>query len=491
MRYKKNINLILAIIIVISLLTCTTEKPYSNHDEFIDTSHNRVKTHLIIPYKRIGTIKQRNVNETESTNWTIGCEVLDRDFTNYDSYKEYLPDLGIKKIRLQGGWAKTEKVKGVYDWVWLDHIINDALSRGLKPWLATSYGNPIYEGGGGVDLGGGFPVSEEALAAWDRWVEAMVTRYKDKVFEWEMWNEPNSQGAEAIAENNIRTAEIIKRIQPQSEIAGLAMAGSSPKLLDEYLQILKDKGKLDLFKWVVYHGYIMNPDAIYGRVNELKEIVSKYSSTILVRQGENGAPSGYCPGFALREYDWTEISQAKWDTRRMIGDLSRDVETSVFCIIDMYYNKWGKNDGTLNIKGLIQSDKTLRAVRPKIAFYSVQNVVSVFDNQLERILDFKYDVKSHKSLSVFGYKNSKSDKSLVVMWFDGEIPDNHFDTENVVITINNAKFNNPVWVDIFSGRIYQIPGSNWSKSGDRYTFTNIPVYDSPVLITDKSNISFQ
>ena len=57
---------------------------------FIDTSSDRVKTYLDIPLKRVGTIKPKNVKEIESSNWTIGCEVLDRDFANYDSYKEYL-----------------------------------------------------------------------------------------------------------------------------------------------------------------------------------------------------------------------------------------------------------------------------------------------------------------------------------------------------------------------------------------------------------------
>ena len=491
MRPIRLIKIILASLTAIIVSACCEKKQWDTSNEFLDTSHDRVQVYYDIPFKRTGTIKPRDVSEIEASNWTIGCEVIDRDFTSYDSYKEYLPKLGIKKIRLQGGWAKTEKEKGVYDWAWLDHIIDDAISRGLKPWLATSYGNPIYEGGGGTDLGGGFPVSEEALAAWDKWVEAMVTRYKTKVTEWEMWNEPNRHGAEAIAENNIRTAEIIKRVQPHSEIAGLVMAGTSPTLMDDYLKILSDRGKLGLFKWVVYHGYIMNPDAVYDRVNELKKIISKYSSDLLLRQGENGAPSGYCPGFALREYEWTEISQAKWDTRRMLGDLGRDIETSVFCIIDMYYQNWGKDDGTLNIKGLIQSDKILRAVRPKTAFYSIQNVASVFDNQLERIPDFKYDINTNKSISIFGYKNVKTGLNLVTLWFDGEIPNNYFDTESVDITIKNGNFKNPVWVDIFSGRIYEIPKTDWNNSGNSYSFTGIPVYDSPVLISDKSNIKFQ
>lgn len=458
--------------------------------QFLDTSSDRVRTYLDVPFKRIGTIKPRHVSEIEASNWTVGCEVLDRDYTNYDSYKEYLPDLGIKKIRLQAGWAKTEKQKGVYDFAWLDHIINDAISRDLKPWLQTGYGNPIYEGGGGIDLGGGFPVSEEAYAAWDRWVTALVTRYKDKVTEWEMWNEPDRHGAEAIAENNIRTAEIIKKIQPHAEIGGLSMAsGSNTKLLDAYLKIHADQGKLGLYKWIVYHGYSMNPDERYATVVQLKDVLSKYSSTLLLRQGENGAPSGYCQAFALRNYNWTEISQAKWNTRRMLGDLGRDIESSVFCIIDMYYRRGGQN--TLNIKGLIQSDSTLRAIRPKVAFYSVQNVASVFDNKIQRIPDFKYTVNTSEPISVFGYKNVNTQLQLVTLWFDGAVPTNHFDTQELDITIENGSLKKPVLVDIFSGRIYEIPKSNWSKSGSTYTFKDIPIYDSPVLISDRSNIKFQ
>src|SRR5690554_3938700 len=97
-------------------------------------------------YRIIGKVQPRNATEIESSNWIIGCETLDRDFADYDQYKEFLNPLGIKRLRIQTGWAKTEKVKGEYDWVWLDHIVNDATERGLQPWLQFSYGNTIYEG---------------------------------------------------------------------------------------------------------------------------------------------------------------------------------------------------------------------------------------------------------------------------------------------------------------------------------------------------------
>lgn len=114
---------------------------------FVVFSGNGQETDVAFP--KIGKIKPRNADEIESSNWIIGCETLDRDYANYDAYKEFLVPLGIKRLRIQTGWAKTEKEKGVYDWKWLDHIVNDAVGRGLEPWLQLSYGNTIYESGGG------------------------------------------------------------------------------------------------------------------------------------------------------------------------------------------------------------------------------------------------------------------------------------------------------------------------------------------------------
>ena len=143
----------------------------------------------------------------------------------------------------------------------------------------------------------------------------------------------------------------------------------------------------------------------------------------------------------------------------------------------------GDPTGTLNIKGLIQSDHTLRAIRPKVAFYSIQNVASVFDHQLERIKDFRYSTNSTELLSVFGYRNKASQLQMVNFWLNSGTPNNHFDTKTIEITVENGNFKKPVWVDLYSGRIYEIPKSNWNKNGSTYKF-NVPVYDSPVLIAD-------
>lgn len=453
----------------------------------LDSSPDRAKTDLNPGLKQIGVIRPRSVNEIRGSNWTLGCETLCRDYADYQEYKQYLVPLGIKTIRLQGGWAKTEKEKGTLDFTWLDTIIDDAIGRGLSIWLETSYGNPIYPGGGGKDLANGFPTSDEGLAAWDRWVEAMATRYKGKVRDWAMWNEPdiNKQHKPAdIVRFNIRTAETIKRVIPDARIAGLILASSSPKLLDQCLKLLAEQGKIDLFHWYSYHGYEFNPDRSYDNVEKLKATLTSYSTKARMRQGENGCPSETATRFALSHHPWTEFSQAKWDLRRMLGDLGHDVESSVFTICD--FNHTGRE---MNRKGLLRATEDKKVEKIKLAYYAVQNTVAVFDDTLERVKEPVATVMFDKGTSCFVYRSRNTRQNLLVMWDDSDTPNDSFATRPAQVIVKGLPFNDPVWVDLISGRIYEIPRDRIVNAGGFMIFKNLPLYDSPVLVVEKNLVA--
>ncbi len=478
----------------------------------LDTSPDRVRTDFAISYKRIGTLVPRNARDIQSSNWIIGCETLDRDLTDYEQYKEYLAPLGIKRLRMQAGWAKTEKVKGQYDFAWLDKIINDAHQRGLQPWLETSYGNPIYPGGGGINLSAGIPTSPEALQAWDKWITALVTRYKDKVTDWEVWNEPNFGDNETnkprdVAELNIRTAEIIKRLQPEAKISGLSMGHIDLNYADTFFKTIYEKGKMYLFDNMTYHDYVYNPDANYGRVADLRQVLDKYAPNVKLRQGENGCPSFSGGGRgALGNYDWSELSQAKWNTRRMLGDLGHDIESSILGIIDMSYGVTSGPITRLNVKGIIESDSTKRAIRPKMAYYAMQNVTSVFDHQLMRIKNLhdthnlnapvkadevKYNKGTDRSLAVYGYEAKNSGKQLFTIWVDEYIPTNTNKVRNINFSVLNGKLEKPVYVDILTGGVFEIPENQIVRQGNLITFRGLPVYDAPILIADLSILTIK
>jgi hypothetical protein len=474
------------------------------HAQIIETSKDRVVTSLDVALPYLGTVKARSTSEITSSNWLLGCETLDRDFADYDQYKEFIAPLGIARLRMQAGWSKTETVRGQYDFDWLDRIVDDATGRGFKPWLQTSYGNALYPGGGGANLGAGLPVSAEALAAYDRWVTALVTRYKDTVEDWEIWNEPNFgdntiNTPEMTADFNIRTAEIIKRIQPHARISGLALGHYDGRFAERFFAHVAGKGKMDLFDTMTYHDYVYNPDANRREVMLLRAALEKHTSRVRLRQGENGAPSAGGPGRgALWDYPWTELTQAKWNTRRMLGDLGQDIESSVFSLVEMHYTHGPIN--RLNVKGLLKSDPSKRVIRPKIAYYAVQNVTSVFDDSLERIATLEhthnlargpddahlYTHTTDRALAVFGYRHRTTGKQVYTIWQRDNIPvdANVLSLQNIAIT--NGDFDQPVWVDIITGGVYEIPARQWSRNGRTYAFTGIPVYDAPILIADRS-----
>ncbi|MBW3631080.1 MAG: beta-galactosidase, partial [Gemmatimonadetes bacterium] len=203
---------------------------------------------LGIPFPLIGKLQPRHARDIPASNWSIGGETLDRDYAVYENYKQYLGPLGAKQIRLQGGWAKTEKQKGVYDFEWLDRIITDAASQGVHPWIQLSYGNPLYPGGGSANLHGGLPSSQEALQAWDRWVLAMVERYHQQPgVVWEIWNEPDIDfwlgTAEQYATLWDAAKTAIKEVQPQALVmnGGFSEVKRRPDFIPTWQKTSKQK----------------------------------------------------------------------------------------------------------------------------------------------------------------------------------------------------------------------------------------------------------
>jgi hypothetical protein len=459
-----------------------------------NVSAQEIRPTMGIALPVLGKIAPRFAKEITSKWWSIGGETLDRDFASYKDYKRYLGPLGAKGIRLQTGWAKCEKKPGVYDWAWLDTIIDDAVSQGLRPWLELSYGNKIYPGGGDTGLGGGFPSSAEALTAWDNWVRALVARYKNRVTEWEVWNEPdlNSAGtapASAYVDLYLRTASIIRELQPQSRVWALALAHKT-EYADEFLAGMKAKGKLDLIDAITFHGYPRNPDDT-TLVDRLRAVTAKHGRTIELRQGETGAPSRYQENFALAKIQWSETTQAKWDLRRLLAHRAKDVPMNLFTISDMHYTQpngsQADSDGVLrmNYKGLLGTnpDKTISHV--KAVYPAAQSVFTIFDDAVKRIDRYASTTTATRSVALSGYQNAKG-AQIVALWFNDAMPVDDNTTASADVTLAAGKFNEPVLIDVRTSTVYSLPKSAWTVTDGGVKFHRVPLYDSPLLIAEKS-----
>ena len=452
----------------------------------------------------LGQIRLRHARDIKSSNWAVGAETMGREYTLYANWKKYLGPLGVKRARIQSGWAKTEQEKGKYDWAWLDAIIPDMVEQGVRPWVCLCYGNPIYPGGGGTGLGGGFPSTPESKRAWEAFVDAFVQRYQDQVVEWEVWNEPKG-GVKQVpdyADLVVRTSEVIRKRQPAAHIMVAAGGSFDIPYVDKLLGLLKEQGKLHLVNEVVYHPYSYNPDSSYVRVAELRKVVKSYSDKITLRQDENGAPSQRGSFGALAKYDWTEEYQAKWALRRLMGDLGRDIPSSYFSICDMVYLVTAKGRDSdlrqsaeevrkkINFKGLLAANPDKTIDHAKVAYRAVQHITAVFDDTIKRIdgYDCKVSGGAEKSTySAFGYRASCGGQ-IVTLWRDSDKPGERPEKELVTVTIADGQFRQPVWVDMLSGEVYKILDSAWSSRDGQVTFQKLPVYDHVVLIAEQATI---
>ena len=472
----------------------------------IDVSADRVWTPLSVPFRCVGTVVPRHASEIRDSNWTLGCETIERGYADFWQYADYLAPLGIKTIRIQAGWARCEPEPGKFDFGWLDDVIDFACRQGLNVLLETSYGNPVYPGAGGWDLGAGFPTSKEGLEAWDRWVETLATRYRGKVRDWAMWNEPDirnptlpghagAKTPQEIAVFNVRTAKIIRRVIPDARLAGLSLASIRDTFFEDCLKAMGEDVKM--FDWFIYHGYTAAPESAYASVEKLKAVLKKYHPAAKMRQGENGCPSELATRFALSGPAWSEYSQAKWDMRRMLGDLGHDVESSVFTICD--FNHTGRE---INRKGLLRATAKKKVIAIKRAYYAVQNVASIFDADLKRVAEPAI-TNVDLTVTFYEYRNAKG-VPLYVFWKNGETvvrndgtykryleveyrrPGDSFETRPTVFAAKEAPMKEPVWVDLLTGRIYAYPKGDMREVDGETFYLDVPVYDSPCLLTERA-----
>ena len=264
----------------------------------------------------------------------VGMECLDRNLWDHAPAMAGLKELGIKRVRLQTGWARTEKEKGRYDFEWLDKVVSDLESIGVTPWMSLSYGNPLYAAPeeGEQDYTGQkmFPMRSEAgKAAWKAYVTAIVKRYGRRVCAWEIWNEPDvkfflkvpegSSWAKEYAEFVRFTSGIVKSVQPDAVVAACTACGPGANGTVE----LFSQGIADSVDVYSFHAYTAIPEQMTPAVGKaFYSAVRRRAPNIRFWRGEAGISSVKSGFGALSELPLSEEMQARWMSRHLVRDMA-------------------------------------------------------------------------------------------------------------------------------------------------------------------------
>ena len=434
------------------------------------------------PLKQIGTVAVAKPDGSGRSLWSVGCETVDRDFTVFSEYKDWVGGVGVGYARMQSGWAKTEKVRGEYDFAWLDEMVDGVLAQGVCPWISLGYANPIYADGE-IDLNASIFEDEDTMQGWLNYVREVATRYKGKVTMYEIWNEPNGgkdpRKAEKYAKLFIRTAELIRETDPDVKIAGLALAGTHTRFTTRVMDDIKAAGKLHLMDCATFHPYEKDPDVTVDSIKVLSNLIHSYSEDIVMLQGENGCPSCLQYAFALSKYEWTEYSQAKWYLRRMATDFTLGIPSNIFTMADVKYKH------TVNYKGLLHTNLNGEVIWVRPAYHAVGHMASILTPDMSADPDQKVEMRSDKPITAVGIV--KEDKKVgVMLWQSGAIPGDALNQEVQKVTLSNIELEDPVWIEPLTGRVCELDGFS-SKKGD-LTINSLPVWDSPVFIIERSEI---
>jgi len=451
----------------------------------------------------------------------IGFEKLDRDVFDLEKAYEKVSEIGVKKIRLQSGWMKTERQEGVYDFSWLDAIVDKLLSLHMEPWLNLSYGNPLYTDVARVTFGavGCPPIgTQREMQAWLNYVKAAVTHFKGRIRLYEIWNEPDLGyswkhfDGENLAERDTRrnaleygefareTALVIKAADENAEVAAFAMSRIANL---EYVNNALSTGLADVIDYVSFHVYSSTDNKRARMIQSLLSIVRQWNPRIRVFQGESGVQSRSDGHGAMKRFSWTPEKQTKMLLRTMLCDLHADIAfTSYFSTMDMIEALNGRVGDKASYMdygyfGVISAEfdedgRATGAYTKKPSYYALSTLASLLQGD-SCAADIPYAVETLPSIRVNG--SDFDDSTLQIYPFrlhDGRTMLAYWNGTDILTTtyegtcslcVYGQKNENILLCDLRDGKLYQLPEGMLEDLGNGgVRLRNIPLLDAPLAI---------
>lgn len=454
----------------------------------------------------IGKIVPKSAAEVKTSRLGIGFEKLDRDVFDPENAYDPVGKIGVKWARIQSGWQRTEKQKGVYDFAWIDSIVDNLIARGMQPWVCLCYGNGLYDELARQVFGAvGVPpiYTEEQRSAWDAYVEATVSHFAGRVTWWEIWNEPDGdwcwkRGHSGIEYGQfaVATAKAIRRADPSAKIMGGCVCGSGMRFLTEAME----QGMGQVVDAVTFHEYTADETRVEERVRSMRALCDMYAPGLEIIQGESGSQSRSGGNGALRNGAWTPVKQAKQLLRHAVADLRANVKfTSYFSCMDMQEALNGTTGDIASILdfgyfGVLgaEFDENGRAsgtYTPKPSYYALQNLGSLLAEEFtvadlpvitmprESPREFGFDVP-YRSLLTCGFTRKHS--RAYAYWAPTDLMTVSFES---TVTLQFAALPVPRLADPMDGTVYEIPESMIVRDGE-YAFhlVNLPVRDYPMFL---------
>ena len=456
---------------------------------------------------KVGKIIPKHSTQVKESRIGIGFEKLDRDVFDPNKAYDKVGELGVKWVRIQSGWERTEKVKGQYDFTWLDDIVDNLISRGLRPWMCVCYGHGLYDERAAKVFGsvGCPPIhTQEQRDAWIRYVKTLTAHYQGRINYYEVWNEPDGLhcwkhgvSAEEYGEFVAETAKAIKEVDKDAKVVGGAYARLNVHYVDTSLS--KMAPYIDA---VSFHEYTADEQKVFGKVKAIRALCNIYNPDLKIIQGESGSQSRSGGAGALKDGAWTPRKQAKQLLRHSLVDLMSEVEfMSYFSCMDMIEALRGDRSvkstyldyGYFGVLGaeFDENGFSIGEYAPKPSYYALQNLASMFAEEVKTV-ELPVLFKKEASLRVFGSDVGENDitfggfrkpngSTAMFFWVPTDLMTTEFES---TFTLQVAGLGNEVkLVDPMDGSVYKLPENMVETSEEGHmSLKNVPIKDYPMAL---------
>ena len=320
--------------------------------------------------------------------------------TETDREYQLLDDLGCEWLRVDYHWNTIERTQGKFDFQSTDQFTQVALQHNKKilavlcydaDWMHDDKRKQPY-------------IPPEYYDTFIRYVTATVTRYKDQVSAFEIWNEPNLRfrfwggSNEEFFELFKRTVNAIKSIDPTIIVTTPGICRGN----DKYLQKMFEAGAMEHVDVISFHPYAVTLPGYLKQIEQMQEKAQSFGFKGEYWISEMGYPTG-----GLYPTRVSEDNLPARTVKTLVYGLAKNIRLITW--YHLFDEEKRKKSDSEDFFGLVIRDKKYTYKKGAYAFRAIARNIS-----------YSYLMNSEVKCNINGlqYYNFQQDNGncLLVLW---------------------------------------------------------------------------
>lgn len=305
---------------------------------------------------------------------------------------EMAMDAGVKWSREEFSWSRIEPQKGTFEWEVYDRAVSVATAHGISLLGLLDYWSGWTK-----------PYTSEGIADFCEYVRRTVSRYKDRIHYWEIWNEPNAKGfwegtPEQYADLLKAAAATCKRANPNCKVVALSTAGVDLRFMEKVASL----GALENADIVSVHPYKYpkTPEEadLIGDLRRAADLLARHGKPMPLWVTEVGYPTH------KGEKGTTPLRQAQMLVRTYLHCIASGVVEKVF----WYDYRDDGDDPAYNEHnfGIIR-----RNLEPKPAYAAFSVMTAALEG-----MNFAEQLPLGKGVIAYRFQSRDRSKSALAAW---------------------------------------------------------------------------